>query len=279
MNRQQSLGGGARGFIPLKGRNIGVETPTYRGITSEEVGWTFSSTAPKIAFTLAEVLITLGIIGVVAAMTLPGLIANYKKHEIAVRLKASYSILSQMLTRAQADYGDPVHWDFNSVYGSQGGMENSLKRIESLVQKYFIPYLTNIQDHRIATLAEAGYPVYHLADGSVDAHNLNDLNKRHYVIEFSNGTTVFVYVDSAVGFGTTNIILYIDVNGKKNPNVFGKDTFFAKINSKTGRLEFYGAGVGKDDLIESCKTRNIVCGALIMHDGWEITRDYPINIR
>ena len=33
----------------------------------------------KLAFTLAEVLITLGIIGVVAALTLPALISNYKK--------------------------------------------------------------------------------------------------------------------------------------------------------------------------------------------------------
>lgn len=46
-----------------------------------------------LAFTLAEVLITLGIIGVVAAMTLPTLINNYRKQETIAKLKKVYSVL------------------------------------------------------------------------------------------------------------------------------------------------------------------------------------------
>lgn len=42
---------------------------------------------PLNGFTLAEILITLGIIGVVAALTMPALIANYQKQEILSRLK------------------------------------------------------------------------------------------------------------------------------------------------------------------------------------------------
>ena len=49
----------------------------------------------KTAFTLAEVLITLGIIGIVAALTLPNLIANYKNKIIAKQLQKTYSTLSQ----------------------------------------------------------------------------------------------------------------------------------------------------------------------------------------
>ena len=55
----------------------------------------------KFAFTLAEVLITLGIIGVVAAMTLPTLIQNYRKQQTTTQLKATYSILSQAFEHAQ----------------------------------------------------------------------------------------------------------------------------------------------------------------------------------
>ena len=43
----------------------------------------------QIAFTLSEVLITLGIIGIVAAMTLPALIGNYQKHVTVNKLKKS----------------------------------------------------------------------------------------------------------------------------------------------------------------------------------------------
>ena len=45
------------------------------------------------AFTLAEVLITLGIIGVVAALTLPNLVANYKKQVLVTQLKAEVNII------------------------------------------------------------------------------------------------------------------------------------------------------------------------------------------
>ena len=43
----------------------------------------------KKAFTMAEVLITLGIIGIVAAMTLPSLVGNYQKKQTAMQLKKS----------------------------------------------------------------------------------------------------------------------------------------------------------------------------------------------
>lgn len=48
----------------------------------------------KKAFTLAEVLITLGIIGVVASMTMPSLISKYQERVFVERLKQTYSIFS-----------------------------------------------------------------------------------------------------------------------------------------------------------------------------------------
>ena len=62
-------------------------------------------------FTLAEVLITLGIIGVVAAMTIPNLIANTKAHQYRVAFKKAVSTLSQAARMSQAQYG----YDFAGV--------------------------------------------------------------------------------------------------------------------------------------------------------------------
>ena len=66
-----------------------------------------SNNIRRVAFTLAEVLITLGIIGVVAALTIPALIANYKEKEIITKAKKNYSVAMQALQLAQAEYGTP----------------------------------------------------------------------------------------------------------------------------------------------------------------------------
>ncbi len=69
----------------------------------------------KIAFTLAEVLITLGIIGIVAAMTIPTLVSNHKKQVLETRLKYSYSLLSQVVEQSKVDYGELSTWQYEDV--------------------------------------------------------------------------------------------------------------------------------------------------------------------
>ena len=63
------------------------------------------------AFTLAEVLITIGIIGVVAAMTLPTLVNSTKNKELAVGLQKAYSIIQQAVQRMSYEEGLDITWD------------------------------------------------------------------------------------------------------------------------------------------------------------------------
>lgn len=72
------------------------------------------------AFTLAEVLITLGIIGVVAAMTLPGLVQNYQKMVLRNQFKKTYSIFYTGVRSAQVNLGYPVKCSYwvSNPYGS-----------------------------------------------------------------------------------------------------------------------------------------------------------------
>ena len=60
-------------------------------------------TSRKSAFTLAEILITLAIIGVVAAMTIPTLTANYQKNLITSRMLKFYSSMKQAVQLASVD--------------------------------------------------------------------------------------------------------------------------------------------------------------------------------
>ncbi|MBO8430376.1 type II secretion system protein, partial [Spirochaetes bacterium] len=62
----------------------------------------------KAAFTLAEVLITLGIIGVVAAMTLPSVINKTRNKELHTAFLKTYSELNQIAELFKADYGISV---------------------------------------------------------------------------------------------------------------------------------------------------------------------------
>ena len=68
-------------------------------------------TSPKSAFTLAEVLITLAIIGVVAAMTIPTLTANYKKKVVETRLAKFYSMMNEAVRLSEIDHGNRSTWD------------------------------------------------------------------------------------------------------------------------------------------------------------------------
>ena len=66
------------------------------------------------AFTLAEVLITLGIIGIVAAVTIPTLVTKYQEKQTVTRFKWIYSTLANAFTMAVAENGDPQTWDLNT---------------------------------------------------------------------------------------------------------------------------------------------------------------------
>ena len=68
----------------------------------------------KSAFTLAEVLITLGIIGVVAAMTMPQLIRNYERKAAEVQIKKDYSTLANALQMAENEYGRLEDWTIDN---------------------------------------------------------------------------------------------------------------------------------------------------------------------
>ena len=67
----------------------------------------------KKGFTLAETLITLGIIGVVAAITMPMIITKYQKQVTVEKLKKMYNNMNSIMQMAVNDTGDMSTWDFS----------------------------------------------------------------------------------------------------------------------------------------------------------------------
>ena len=91
------------------------------------------------AFTLAEVLITLGVIGVIAAMTLPVLIQRQQKKVFLTQAKVVYNLLNNALESAKVSYGTDIdNWEF-----LENG--NNLEKSMFFAEKYLIPNLKVVE--------------------------------------------------------------------------------------------------------------------------------------
>lgn len=210
------------------------------------------------AFTLAEVLISLGIIGVVAAVTMLNLIANYQKAVTVNQLKAAYSIFSQAVERSIEDNGDIATWELS---------------YSDMAPKYIFPYVETV-----GTVKK--YNIGALSPDSNFIHWGGWVNKGK-IYAMKNGMTYSLIYDHDV------ITLMVDINGTKGPNRVGRDGFAFRLLPKQNKLILAGADKSRSEIIDyyfgGCKKyeqpgayySGEFCGALIMIDGWKITSTYP----
>lgn len=214
-----------------------------------------------IGFTLAEVLITLGIIGVVAAITMPALVQNYRKHVVETRLEKFYSIMNQAAKQAELSYGEFQYWDNETSKDDMNGMEAWWNR-------YFAPYVKTLK------IEKDGQALWvYLTDGS--------------------GFYIFNYYGSSTSSASTHIYFYPFISKRNNSKVVsGKDFFVFFMNPKTnekyaivepykfgwdGKLQnlitgYYGCKQG-----DQSKIPPHYCAALIQANGWKIPKDYPFS--
>ena len=240
----------------------------------------------KRAFTLAEVLITLGIIGVVAALTIPTLISNYNKRQTVTKLKQTYSILSQALTMAQVKEGDPSTWEVAGIYGTPTDDPNFNVEdvITKFATKYLIPYIKVTKDYGYTLLSRINYEGFYTPASGVLSDNSGVIG---YIILLSNNVLIRNGLESVCADrnddGTCrsreyrNISFLVDINGFSKPNTIGKDIFYMRFNISDKQFKFHNYGGSRLSTLNSCKTDSgsQICGQLIYLDGWEIKDDYP----
>ena len=228
-----------------------------------------------LAFTLAEVLITLTIIGIVAAMTMPTLIQNHQKKVAATRLKQACSQINQAIQMAQVEYGDYSGWDEANPKGSyvEDGIDSSIL-VKVFADKYILPYLKLTSEPERASLKSKGYKtgiMYNKTEQYVsELHNF-------YFAELANGTTL-MFANN--GNGTTNIvrtfIIFIDINGPSGENRAGHDFFAIQFDAEKGFNFPYQGRQNEEQLYSSCKKGSFfTCTELLMRHGWKIDDRYP----
>jgi len=210
------------------------------------------------AFTLAEVLITLAIIGVVAAITIPNVIKNYQKHVYATRLKKDYNIITNSLNKAMAD--DGVDDFFNTEFG-KAITENSQDDIETNMNKYFKNFvmLNDSDGYNYSSKAFANRPDYR--------SNVN--------INWCSGNVCFDLPDATFYIKRSggNLLVYVDTNGfKQKPNQAGKDFFSFYLDKNLKPVGSFGFYHGTDHNHNICHSHAYERGCFfnVMNNGWEI---------
>ena len=213
--------------------NIDVQHHNYRGFVMKKIS----------AFTLAEVLITLGIIGVVAAMTMPSLIQNYKNKELITRTKKVYSNIQNaiLLARNKNDITDldntflfdpnktsaQVAQDFAQYFnGAKFCPDNNSQNCKDFY--YNVKLAT--QD-RVYSL---NYPKIILNDGAVlSVVQMSSCNRvNNDCKQDSNGNCIVDADGNTTPIQVTHTDcanVYMDVNGPKLPNQFGRDVYLLKV--------------------------------------------------
>lgn len=178
------------------------------------------------AFTLAETLITLAIIGIVAAMTLPTLIQNYKEKAMHSKLWHAYSLFSQAYLRAVTENGEVEYWDIGD--GSDAAGDKKL-------YDYLKQYLLEGEDcgEEYGCFYDGDYKTM-----SGGVYGYSPRNHTRYARGVLNNGTSFAVASTGTGCTDTATvqgrcgILYVDLNGYSNPNQAGVDYFAFHITKK-----------------------------------------------
>lgn len=218
------------------------------------------------AFTLAEVLITLGVLGIISAITLPTIITNYQKKRVETQLFGFYSKINQAIRLSSVDNGDIEGWITQRNYSYEEHID--------FLNQYIFPYMKYLGYEKCYTTSGQLGVCISLIDGglmwfSVD-NNGGDIV---YVVDYNEGIAAF----------RSNTEL------KNKPHKvfqfqFAKKRYMSSEDIKsTTFVEPYildwdgskdGLRRGTWACVKGC-TNCGYCAKLIQLNSWKIPGDYP----
>lgn len=239
---------------------------------SNIISVTFNKQSKKtFGFTLAELLITLGTIGIIAALTIPTIYTNYLKRQTITRLKATYATIANAIKLSESENGDVGMWNFT-------------RRSADNFDQYLLPYLKADKKEY-----SAGALKYTCANGS-NCGALSIAHMQTAVYSLPSGVDLITLVYNN---NEAYLDIIADLNGVKNqPNKLGRDIFYMIVHPQYGfRMSAENQGEANHGTTSikdrnvllngpasygyNCKALGIWCGALIQKDNWEIRKDYP----
>lgn len=243
-------------------------------VNKEKSGFTFSEGAThflssaRLGFTLAETLITLGIIGVVAAMTIPNLIATHQKKQTVVKLQKAISVMNQAYKLSYDEVGEPSVTEAYNMGASK------------YFSTYWAPYIKSAI--LCDTFAKCHYKSQHpwsLPSGQhSDTSVVYDNNRTTFYTADGFLYVIFTASGPSIDKLSANNSVYVDINGAEGPNKYGRDVFVLnRVEKDGGGIQPRGLSSSNEDINRSCsKTGDgLACAEKIRRAGWKIENDYP----
>ena len=247
----------------------------------------------NLAFTLAEVLITLGIIGIVAALTIPNLMGEYKKRVVETELKKSYTELAQVIQRSEVDNEAAIYWNWPYNGGTTGSLSYSP---DKFFQLYFAPYMnisSKIEPKKFTVEnIEGTYSNWVITEKHVTGmYELSDGR----IIGLSTYTTITGDLINARENSNIGTYFLSTTNRKDKRLIAGKNFFTFSLQVKNKKLvptvNVYQRWTcdylekNRNTFIERCRSNptadginsGTYCTFLIYCNNWEIPDDYPIK--
>lgn len=220
------------------------------------------------------------IIGVVAAITVPVIIANANAEAKLEKIKKSYSVFSQEIMRARIDNGPIDEW-----------YEMADKNADKYYSMFFRPYFNILKTCR--DYQSCGYntvtPWKYLNNENFGWYISNDISRFFFFL--GDGQFVAVKtgsyseclkydkdgncIQNGLEYDTEPTII-IDVNGPKQPNIIGKDVFLMQFSDEKGVLP-YCYKYDDEQVKENCKKNSAgsCCLKWLMGNGWKYPEKYP----
>ena len=206
----------------------------------------------KKGFTLAEILITLAVIGIVATLTLPNLLMNYRQKVYIVQLQRAYNQLSTGLANMMAE--ENVDQMKDSTLVNRSGSKEFLSK--------YLKVSKNCGSGS-ECLSEVYEPVQR---GSYYSYN--------QFLGYGNADCVMLNTGSTVCIQPFSMwnqygIITLDTNGKGGPNINGRD-FFTFYYYNDGSIGSVPTGTSYTYPIPYCSGMSYGCLGQIMADGWQM---------
>ena len=213
----------------------------------------------KKGFTLAEVLITLGIIGVVAALTLPNMLKNHQKRVMVTQLQRTYN----SIVNAMPSYMDDVHATslFDTDAFNANRNRDDVTPLVNFVKDNFKTSKICTADTTGGTAACYGNE-YRRLSGSVNGGFSGDV----CTLLKTGATICFNRMEEKSEFP----YVYIDVNGPQGPNVWGRDAYQLEFNNKGDIAETFADEPSNPHVAGYCEDNQYGGGCFnkIVEDGW-----------